>query len=101
MDAGKMCPLQIFVAIACLKKITKIYMEEISYHKDGDESSAIELSEIFKSFFECDRDEQRQALKPFAIYVMKQIYKKYDFEKKDREFILLLNDWFKEFADLT
>jgi len=39
-----MSPLQIFVAIACFKKITKIYVEEITFHKEGDESCAEDLA---------------------------------------------------------
>ncbi|CDW84752.1 UNKNOWN [Stylonychia lemnae] len=100
MNQKLMTPLQIYVAVACFKKITKIYVEEISFYKDGEESSAEEMAQVFRTFFLCDSDLQRTALKPFGIYVMKQIYKKYDFERKDRESILLLNEWFKEFADI-
>ncbi|CDW73692.1 UNKNOWN [Stylonychia lemnae] len=100
MYQKQITPLQFYVAVACFKKITKIYVEEICFHKDGEESCAEEMAQVFQTFFLCDTDAQRAALKPFGIYVMKQIYKKYDIEKKDRDSILLLNEWFKEFVSI-
>eukprot|EP00347_Sterkiella_histriomuscorum_P010832 403374756 len=92
--------LQQLIAVAAFKKIAKIQVQEIEYLSKDDDTMAVDLAVIIDQFFQCDNEQQRISMQPFAIYLMKLLYQKYDFERKDRDFLRPLVGWFDQFQKI-